>query len=145
MPKWVTLASAEYLSRINHGKYSCNIIEIKSIKNPHKLATENMALEAKKIQAHIPRDSFVVALDERGLALNSLQLAHKLQSIALTNPNITFLIGGADGLDCQLKSQANLQLQLSSLTFPHGLVRVMIVEQLYRAISILDNHPYHRE
>lgn len=135
----------EYLKRINHGKYSCKIVEIKADKNPNKPTMENMLHEAKKIKSQIPDGSFVIALDERGTKLASLQFAKKLDEIALYNPSITFIIGGADGIHPELKQSANMLLQLSSFTFPHALVRVIILEQLYRAISILDNHPYHRE
>ena len=144
MPSWVVEACDEYLKRINHGKYSCKIVEIKADKNPNKLALENMASEAKKIEAAIPVNSFIIALDEKGLKLNSQEFAAKLDQIAINNSQITFIIGGADGIHPDLKAKSDLMLQLSSLTFPHALVRVIILEQLYRAISILENHPYHR-
>ncbi len=145
MPDWVENACAEYLQRINHGKYSCKIIEIKSDKTKSRMALDNMLQEAKKIKAHIPLNSFVIALDEKGLSLNSIKFASKLEDISLHNSNITFIIGGADGLHPVFKQEAGLLLQLSGLTFPHALVRVIILEQLYRAVTILENHPYHRE
>jgi 23S rRNA (pseudouridine1915-N3)-methyltransferase len=145
MPSWVTDACDEYLKRINHGKYSCQLIEIKAEKQTNKPAIENMALEAKKFSKLIPQNSFVIALDERGKAYNSNQFAENLEQIALHNSNITFIIGGADGIHPDLKKSANLQMQLSNLTYPHGLVRIIILEQIYRAITILENHPYHRE
>ena len=145
MPNWVTNSCDEYLKRINHGKYSCKLIEIKSDKKPHKTPLENMQFEADKINLAIPNDSFIIVLDEKGKNLTSLEFANKLEQIALTNPQICFIIGGADGLHPTFKAKAHLILQLSSLTYPHALVRVIILEQLYRAISILNNHPYHRE
>lgn len=145
VPGWVASACEEYLKRINHGKYSCKIIEIKADKLSSRSALENMQSEAKKIRAHIPIGSFVIALDERGLAFDSIKFAQTLDKIAVQNGNITFIIGGADGIYPGLRAEANLQLQLSSLTFPHALVRVIILEQLYRSITILENHPYHRE
>ena len=144
MPSWVADSCDEYLKRINHGKYSCKVVEIKADKNPNKTALENMAAEAKKIETAIPSGSFIIALDEKGLKLNSQEFAAKLEQIAINNGQITFIIGGADGIHPDLKAKANLILQLSSLTFPHALVRVIILEQLYRAICILENHPYHR-
>jgi 23S rRNA (pseudouridine1915-N3)-methyltransferase len=144
MPAWVVDACDEYLKRINYGKYSCRLIEIKADKNPNKPALENMALEAKKIEAVIPANSLIIALDEKGLKLNSPELATRLNQITINNSQITFIIGGADGIHPDFKSKADLMLQLSSLTFPHALVRVIILEQIYRAISILENHPYHR-
>ena len=143
MPLWVEVSCSEYLKRINHGKYSCKIVEIKADKNLS--AIDNMALEAKKIKNQIPNGSFVVALDEKGTQFTSATFAKKLEQISLHNSNITFIIGGADGLHPSIKESANLMVQLSALTFPHALVRVIILEQIYRAITILENHPYHRE
>ena len=143
MPLWVEVSCSEYLKRINHGKYSCKILEIKADKNLS--AIDNMALEAKKIKNQIPNGSFVVALDEKGTQFTSATFAKKLEQISLHNSNITFIIGGADGLHPSIKESANLMVQLSALTFPHALVRVIILEQIYRAITILENHPYHRE
>jgi 23S rRNA (pseudouridine1915-N3)-methyltransferase len=145
MPAWVTEGCEEYLKRINRGKYSCRFIEIKAEKNTHKSALENMLIEAKKISSHIPEGSLVIALDERGIELNSVEFAYKLAQVTLDNSHLTFIIGGADGLHPELKKKAQLLLQLSNLTFPHALVRIILVEQIYRAITILENHPYHRE
>jgi rRNA large subunit m3Psi methyltransferase RlmH len=130
MPAWVMSACDEYLKRINHGKYSCKIIEIKADKMQAKSAVENMLSEAKKIKAQIPSGSFVIVLDEKGQNFDSVKFASRMEAIALHNANITFIIGGADGIHPTLKQEANLQLQLSSLTFPHALVRVIILEQL---------------
>lgn len=145
MPHWVTSACDEYLKRINRGAYECKIIEIKSDKNPNKSALDNMESEARKIKSQVPTDSFVVVLDEHGQKLTSVGLADKVKSVELNYSHITFVIGGADGLSDSLKQGANYQLQLSNMTFPHALVRVIILEQIYRAISIINNHPYHRE
>lgn len=145
MPEWINDGCNEYLKRINHGKYSCNILEIKADKNPKKLPLENMELEAKKIEAAIPKDSFVIALDERGKKLDSIKFAKTLEQTTLNYPQISFIIGGADGIHPELRAKANLCISLSDLVFPHALVRVIILEQIYRAISILENHPYHRE
>ena len=145
MTPWVVQACDEYLKRINFGKYSCKLVEIKATKNPNRPSVEILQDEAKKIKNQIQSESYVIALDEKGIQLSSVKFADKLQQIALHNPHITFIIGGADGIDEELKKTANLILQLSSFTYPHGLVRVIILEQIYRAITILDNHPYHRE
>ncbi|MDD3266869.1 MAG: 23S rRNA (pseudouridine(1915)-N(3))-methyltransferase RlmH [Burkholderiales bacterium] len=145
MPSWVTEACSEYLKRINHGKYSCNIIEIKSDKNNKRSANENMMQEALKIEAVIPKDNYVIALDERGKSLDSIKFAKQLELISNTHAGICFIIGGADGILPELRNKANLNISLSAFVFPHALVRVIILEQIYRAISILDNHPYHRE
>ena len=86
-----------------------------------------------------------MALDERGEAPTSLQLAQHLRNWQQNGEHVCFVIGGADGMSDALKSRARLLLRLSSLTLPHGMVRVLLTEQLYRAVSILNNHPYHRE
>lgn len=145
MPKWVETACDEYLSRINHGKYSCSFIELKADKNTYKSAEENMAIEAKKIEAAIPKNSYIIAFDERGKQYQSPELANQIDKISHNYSHITFIIGGADGIDATLKNKANEQISLSKMVFPHALVRVIAAEQIYRAISILENHPYHRE
>jgi 23S rRNA (pseudouridine1915-N3)-methyltransferase len=145
LPQWIINACDEYLARINHGKYSCKIIEIKSDKYNNKTAAENMALEAKKINSLIPAGSFVIVLDEKCKNYNSITFAQNLEHISLNYPSITFIIGGADGIHPDLKKSAHSQMQLSSLTYPHLLVRMIILEQIYRAITIFENHPYHRE
>ncbi len=145
MPAWVQDGCNEYLKRINHGKYSCQIIEIKGDKNPHKTPVENMEAEAKKFTANLAKNSFVVVLDERGKKLNSINFAQELEKSSLNYPVIDIIIGGADGVHPELRARANVCISLSDLVFPHALVRVIILEQIYRAISILENHPYHRE
>ncbi len=145
MPGWVNTACEEYLSRINFGKYSCKIIEIKSAKNPNKATAEILEDEAKKISAQIPSGSFVIVLDEKGKNLTSINFAKQLEQISFQYKLIVFVIGGADGIDNKLKQSAHMVLQLSSLTYPHALVRVILLEQIYRAVTILENHPYHRE
>lgn len=145
MPSWVEDGCNEYLKRINRGKYSCQILEIKCDKNNKRSALENMELEAKKIELAIPHGSFVIALDERGKSLDSIKFAHLLEKTTLDTPQICFIIGGADGIHPSLRAKAHLNISLSAFVFPHALVRVIILEQVYRAISILENHPYHRE
>lgn len=145
MPEWINMACTEYLKRINHGKYSCQIIEIKADRNTKKTAIENMKAEAAKITAAIPKDSFIIVLDEHGKMENSIKFAYFLEQTALNFQNITFIIGGADGIYPELIQKAHKVISLSHMVFPHALVRVIILEQIYRAISILENHPYHRE
>ena len=94
---------------------------------------------AGKIREKIPRNTRLVALDERGSDLTTKQFA------ALLGEPTAFVIGGADGLDPALKKEAALLLRLSALTLPHALAQVLLCEQLYRAVSILTGHPYHRE
>lgn len=144
-PSWVTEATQEYLKRINHNKYSCKLIEIKAERINNKTAIESMELEAKKFATAIPRDSFVIALDERGKIFDSIEFAHYLEKNSLNFRDITFIIGGADGIHPDLRKKCHAAISISKMVFPHMLVRVIILEQIYRAISILENHPYHRE
>ena len=100
--------------------------------------------EAARIEAALPRQCRIVALDERGRDLTTVQLAGQLTDWQREGGDVAFLIGGADGLDPALKARAQTLLRLSSLTLPHGMVRVLLAEQLYRAWSVTQNHPYHR-
>ncbi len=145
MPSWVDVASNQYLLRINHGKYNCSIKEIKNEKQINNSKLKNMEYEAQKFENNIKKGSFLIILDENGKGYTSEKFAQVLNDISLQNSDITFIIGGADGIDQSFKNKANLIIKLSDLTFPHTLVRVLLLEQIYRAISILDGHPYHRE
>jgi 23S rRNA (pseudouridine1915-N3)-methyltransferase len=93
----------------------------------------------------VPQGCTVVALDEHGRDLTTRELAAQVEKWLAGGADVAFLIGGPDGLDTDLKAGAAARLRLSSLTLPHAMVRVLLAEQLYRALSILDNHPYHRE
>jgi 23S rRNA (pseudouridine1915-N3)-methyltransferase len=102
--------------------------------------------EAKAIAAHLPAGGTVVALDERGKTLGSEDFAHRLARWRDDGkPALSFVIGGADGLEPGFVKAADLTLSFSPLTWPHQLVRIMLAEQLYRATTILSGHPYHRE
>jgi 23S rRNA (pseudouridine1915-N3)-methyltransferase len=103
------------------------------------------ALEKGRILAAVPADSVKVALDEHGKSLTTAQFAKQLDGWMAGGRDVSFLIGGADGLDAELKRSADLILSLSSLTLPHALARVVLAEQLYRAASLIRNHPYHRD
>lgn len=145
MPNWVSNSCDEYLKRINHGKYSCKLVEIKAHGNAkHKTAFAAMAAEAKQLKPYMIAGNFTIALDEQGKHLTSVEFAKQLDLIALNTPNISFIIGGDQGIHPEIKLAANLNLSLSNLTFPHGLVRILILEQIYRMTTILDGHPYHR-
>ena len=148
MPAWVTTACAEYTKRMPR-EASLEIIEIKPEKRAAGNSTENIQLiEAKRILEAIGRD-YIVALDERGQQPTSLELAEKfktwLDGSTTQGRDIALVIGGADGLHASVKQQANWLWSLSKLTMPHALVRVMLAEQLYRAMTVIQNHPYHRE
>ncbi|KPK54393.1 MAG: 50S rRNA methyltransferase [Thiotrichales bacterium SG8_50] len=108
-------------------------------------AARTRAAERDRILAAIPSSSVKVALDEHGKTLTTVQLASQLQNWMAEGRDVCFVIGGADGLDEGVKESADLVFSLSRLTMPHALARVVLVEQLYRAASIMRNHPYHRE
>ena len=84
-------------------------------------------------------------LDERGADLTTLQLAQRLEAWMRAGGDTAFIIGGADGIDDEIKARADATLRLSSLTLPHAMARLVLCEQLYRAMSVVRNHPYHRE
>lgn len=144
MPDWVQSACIEYIKRMPR-EMSVEIIEIK----PDKRASgKNSAVvqeaEAKRILEAAGRD-YLVALDERGQEVSTLQLAERMKTWLGNGRDISLVIGGADGLHEDIKQRADWLWSLSRLTMPHGMVRVMLSEQLYRAHSVISNHPYHRE
>ena len=101
--------------------------------------------EAERISAVMPRDASIVVLDERGILLSTMELANQVESWMREGRDAAFVIGGADGVSAALRSRADKVLSLSRMTLPHGLARVMLAEQLYRAVSVINHHPYHRE
>lgn len=144
MPHWVEEACAEYLKRMPR-ELDTRIIEIKPDKRAAGKNSEVVQeAEAKRILEVVGRD-FLVVLDEHGQSVTTLQLAEKLKAWQSMGRDVALVIGGADGLHVSLKTQADWILRLSQLTMPHGMVRVMLSEQLYRAHTVLSGHPYHRE
>ena len=148
MPNWVEIACAEYIKRMPR-EAAIEIIDIKPEKRAAGNSTENIQLiEAKRILEAIGKD-YCIALDERGQEVTTLQLAEKFKiwlNGSITNGrDLALVIGGADGLHASVKQKADWLWALSKLTLPHGMVRVMLAEQLYRAHSVISNHPYHRE
>lgn len=144
MPAWIETGFGEYAKRMPP-ELRLVLKEIKPVeRSGSKTAATAMALERERIEAVLPRSARLVALDERGKDLTSVALAQQLQAWQQDGRDTVFLIGGADGLDPELKARADTLLRISSMTLPHGLVRVMLAEQLYRAWSITQNHPYHR-
>ena len=145
MPRWVDEAVQEYAKRFGRD-VQYTLKEIKPEKRSAGVnAAQGMAAEEKRIVEALPDNAFLVVLDERGKAPTSVELAQYMQRWQQDGEHVCFVIGGADGMTDALKQKARLMLRLSSLTLPHGMVRVLLTEQLYRAVSILQNHPYHRE
>ncbi|MFJ5445944.1 23S rRNA (pseudouridine(1915)-N(3))-methyltransferase RlmH [Methylobacillus methanolivorans] len=144
MPDWVQSACNEYTKRMPR-EMSVDIVEIKPDKRASgKNAEVVQEAEAKRILEAAGRD-YLVALDERGQEVTTLQLADKMRGWMESGRDVSLVIGGADGLHDSLKRQADWLWSLSKLTMPHGMVRVMLSEQLYRGLSVINNHPYHRE
>lgn len=144
MPGWIEDGFGEYAKRMPP---ECRLLlkEIKPVERSGSRSAETvMAQERTKIETAIPRGSRIVALDERGKDLTTLQLSQLLTQWQQDGRDVTFVIGGADGLDAGFKQSADMLIRISSLTLPHGMVRVLLAEQLYRAWSITQNHPYHR-
>ncbi len=145
MPRWVDEAVQEYAKRFGRD-VQYTLKEIKPEKRGAGVnAAQGIAAEEKRILEALPDNAFLVVLDERGKAPTSVELAQYMQRWQQDGEHVCFVIGGADGMTDVLKQKARLMLRLSSLTLPHGMVRVLLTEQLYRAVSILQNHPYHRE
>ena len=143
-PPWADAAVNEYLSRLPaEFKVECKLIKAEP-RHGNVSLTRVLSAEAARIRAALPRDTSLVALDERGKDWTTQQLADQLQRWRDSAEDVAFAIGAADGLDAKLKQEARILLRLSSMTLPHALARVLLAEQLYRAYSMLAGHPYHR-
>ena len=142
MPAWVSTGFAEYAGRMPREAR----IELIALKPAARGAPLQRMLDAegKRILAALPADCFRVALDERGALLSTMDLARRVARWREAARDVAFIVGGADGLAESVKKATHLLWSLSPLTLPHGLARVALAEQLYRAVSILHNHPYHR-
>lgn len=143
-PDWVNAGCAEYLKRMPR-ELPLGITEIKPEGRGSKTREQLLAAEKGRIREHLPNNFRLVVLDERGDDLTTLKLAKRLEAWMQDGRDVALLIGGADGLDEEFKQKADDKLRLSSLTLPHGMARLLLCEQLYRAVSVLKNHPYHRE
>jgi len=145
MPAWVNQGVQDYSKRL---LTSCpiEIIEIPLEKrSKNQSITRLVEKESEKILSHLKPGNLVIALDIKGQTWSTLQLAEQLKKWQTNGRNIDMLIGGPEGLSPACLQKADIKWSLSPLTFPHPLVRVIMTEQLYRAWSILQNHPYHRE
>ena len=142
---WAQTAWADYAKRFPPELR----LELKAIKTEPrsggKTIEQIMTAERQRIEAAIPAGTHVVALDERGSALTTAALAAKLSQWQGQGGDVALLIGGPDGLHPALRQAAHERIRLSDLTLPHAMVRVLLIEQLYRAWSVNAGHPYHRE
>jgi len=145
MPEWIISGFNDYAKRMPRVT-RIELIEIKpESRTSGKTTAQIMDMEAQRIHAAIPQNTLLVALDEHGVQLTTRQLAAQMQHWLGAGRDVAFIIGGADGLHESVKQSAQQQMALSAFTLPHGMVRVLLAEQLYRAHSLLNNHPYHRE
>lgn len=145
MPGWIQTAFQEYAGRMP-AESSLQLIEIASEKRTRKADLARIAeREAERLQAATPRGARIIALDARGRMIDTPALATRLAGWMQDGRDVALWIGGPEGLTDQARAAAEWQWSLSPLTFPHPLVRVLVAEQLYRASSIIRNHPYHRE
>jgi 23S rRNA (pseudouridine1915-N3)-methyltransferase len=144
MPNWVEEAFISYQKRL---PTDCTLY-LKELKAIDRLGNTNvtaiLAKEAEQLQAVTPKGALRIVLDERGKDLTTITLSECLVRWQQTSRDVVFYIGSTDGLDSEFKKKADMAIRLSSLTLPHMMVRVLLAEQLYRAWSILNNHPYHR-
>jgi len=144
MSAWEASGYAEYAKRLPRD-YLVELVQLKPApRDSGKPAVQLLAAEAQRIRAACAGYA-VVALDERGAAWTTRQLATRLKNWHERAQDVAFVIGSADGLDDAVKRDASAVFALSALTLPHGLVRIILIEQLYRAASVLAGHPYHRD
>jgi len=143
-PDWVGEGCSEYLKRMPR-ELATSVSEIKPEPRGSKTREQLLAAEKGRILDVMPSAARLIVLDEKGDDLTTLKLAKRLETWMQDGRDCVLLIGGADGIDEALKAQASDKIRLSSLTLPHGMARLLLCEQLYRAVSVLKNHPYHRE
>ena len=142
MPDWVDVASNDFIKRLP-AEIKINTILlpiIKRGKNPD--IPRVIRDESRKLLAAVPKHSLLVVLDVLGKPVTTMKFSSLLESWMQQAQEVSIVIGGPDGMSDELLSQSSLKLSLSALTFPHPLVRVILLEQIYRAWSILNNHPY---
>ena len=145
MPSWGSDGFKVYQQRLPK-HFRPELIEIPAVTRSATMPVDRaMQREGDKMMKHLQPGHHVVALDEHGRQWASKQLAGEMEVWQSTYQQVTFLIGGADGLSPECKARANQTWSLSRLTLPHGMVRVQLCEQIYRGWTILQGHPYHRE
>lgn len=145
MPDWIAAGYAEFAKRLPRD-CPLELVEVKAEpRTSGKTPAAMMAAEAERLRQALPARRRLVILDERGDDVSTRQLAERMKKWMSLGDDVAFVIGGPDGLAPELKDAADERLRLSSLTLPHAMVRVLLAEALYRAWSLMNNHPYHRE
>ena len=151
-PAWVREAYADYSRRLG-SRLKLTLLEIEPGPRPARQSPRSVSesarkaveVEARKLMSALRAEEWVVALDEHGTQMSTRELAEWLGGRMQEGRDLAFLIGGPDGFGPQVLARSDFSLSLSPLTLPHALVRVVLAEQLYRAVSILTHHPYHRD
>jgi 23S rRNA (pseudouridine1915-N3)-methyltransferase len=136
MPSWVETSANDYIKRMPKD-FPIEVKELKPDLSPIK--------EGLKILEALPKNATIVAMDEKGRDITTMQLTQLMQDWRQEGKDVVFLIGGADGLSLEVKQKSTSSIRLSSMTLPHAMARLILIEQLYRAYTILQGHPYHRE
>jgi 23S rRNA (pseudouridine1915-N3)-methyltransferase len=144
-PAWVREACADYTRRLG-SRLKLTLVEIEpGARSAGRSPRQAVETEARKLLTAVRPEEWVIALDERGTQMSTRELADWLAGRMREGRDLAFLIGGPDGFAAEVVARSDLTLSLSRLTLPHALARVMLTEQIYRAMTILTNHPYHRE
>jgi 23S rRNA (pseudouridine1915-N3)-methyltransferase len=145
LPSWAEAGTTEYLKRM---PFACPVVlhEVPAVPRSKTTATARAkAEECARIDAQIPKNAWRIVCDERGKPWTTAALSAQMADWMQSGRDVAIVVGGADGLTDELRQSADRLWRLSDLTLPHPLVRVLLAEQLYRAWSLLNNHPYHRE
>lgn len=144
-PAWVDEAVADYLRRFRP-PWRVELLELEAAaRSAQRGAAAAIEREGERVLAAVRERERIVLLDERGKTLATRELAERLAHLATETPDLALLIGGPDGHAPAVRARATESWSLSKLTLPHGLARVLLVEQLYRAQTLASGHPYHRE
>ncbi len=145
MPKWVDEACADYVRRIPRPQ----ALILSLIATTKRSSTQSISriqqLEAEKIEKKINPGSWTIALDEHGRQWSTLEWADQYRKWLDQYSEVNFIVGGPDGIAPELMKRVNEKIALGRMTLPHGLARVVLIEQLYRAWSVIEGHPYHRQ
>ena len=145
MPGWVESGTATYLKRLpRHLQLSFREFA-PAQRSTGSTVERQKATEADRLLKAIPHPGLCIALDEHGKSWTSMELAKRLEGWQVEYSQVSFLIGGADGLDKRCLERADFVWSLSPLTLPHALVRIVLAEQIYRAWTLIQGHPYHRD
>ena len=145
MPKWVQEGYTEYEKRLPKA-CRLKLVELPMAQRGKTSSVEKYKTEeAKRILDAVPKGARLIVLDEHGQQVTTHQLAEKMEDWLSGGQDIALIVGGPDGLEKSLINQAQWKWGLSKLTMPHPMVRILVAEQIYRAWSVINNHPYHRE